>query len=104
MNWSSRNSYHRKEAALANGAQKMSGDKINPPMLQASAISVTWAANQLEADWWWYSSATHNLNTKIVVKLYNQVLKKIKVVVRILSWMAVIMTKIWRKYDEIMTH
>ena len=43
--------------------------------------------------------------------LYNQVLKKIKIAVRILSRMAVIMTKydeimmkIWQKYDEIMSH
>ena len=32
---------------------------------------------------------------------YNQVLKKIKIVVRILSWMAVIMTKIWWNYDSL---
>ena len=31
----------------------------------------------------------------------SQVLKKIKIVARISTWMAVIMMKIWQKYDEI---
>ena len=67
LNLSSRNSHWRKEPALANGTQKESGDESNPPMLQALVISVTSAANKLEADWRWYSSAIHNQNTKIVV-------------------------------------
>ena len=67
LNWSSRNSHWWKESALANGMQKKSSDKSNPPTLQALVISVTSAANQLEADWRWYSLAIHNLNTKIVV-------------------------------------
>ena len=45
----------------------MSGDQSNPPMLQALAISMTSPANQLEADWRWYSLAIYNLNTKIIV-------------------------------------
>ena len=46
---------------------KKSSDKSNPPMLKVLVISVISAANQLEADWRWYSSAIHNLNTKIVL-------------------------------------
>ena len=55
MNWSSRNSHQRNEAALANGMQEMSGNISNPPMLQALAISMTSAANQLKVDWRWYT-------------------------------------------------
>ena len=46
---------------------RKSGDESNPLMLQALAFSVTSAANQLKADWRWYSLSIHNLNTKILV-------------------------------------
>ena len=55
------------ESALANGTQQTSSDENNPPMLQTLAISVTSVANQLEAEWRWYSSAIYNLNTKIII-------------------------------------
>ena len=50
MNWSSKNSHQRKEATLANGMPKISGDESNPHMLQALMISMTSTANQLEID------------------------------------------------------